>query len=160
MKKLILASLVVPLCLAAKPVYDKERQMWTYESDDPENPKVALINERSLERRIAAIEAARRSALSKTNFINVVVTPDTPWGGAKTKTYSKMKCVLKLTQMGVWEQVKQWIIAQGLYDVYLAAQDFSEDNPYFVQGLATFKEMLGLSDEQIRAVLRDCEADK
>lgn len=76
-----------------------------------------------------------------------------PTGEPPVPTYSKMKCVMALTKLGVWPQVKAWIESQGLYDLYLAAQDFTADNEYFKQGLAALKEQLGLDDDQVAAVL-------
>lgn len=74
-------------------------------------------------------------------------------------TYSKMRCVAELTRLGVWEQVKAWIEEHGLYDLYLAAQDFSEDNEYFQQGKAALQQALGLTDAQVAEILAKCVAD-
>lgn len=79
--------------------------------------------------------------------------------GYNVRTFSKRKCVVALKSIGVWSQVKEWIIAQDLYDEYLAAQDFREDNPHFVQGRAALQAALGWSDEQVEAVLAQCVAD-
>lgn len=76
------------------------------------------------------------------------------------RVFSKMKVVLALREMGVWPQVKAWIEAQDLYDVYLAAQDFREDDPYFAQGLAALKSQLGITDGQAEAILSDCEVPR
>lgn len=75
------------------------------------------------------------------------------------RVFSKMKCVAALMKANVWDTVKGWIENAGLYDLYLAAQDFKEDNEYFVQGRTQLQEVLGWSDEQIEAVLATCIAD-
>ena len=71
------------------------------------------------------------------------------------RTFSKYKLVAALTQAGVWPQVKAWIESQGLYDLYLAAQDFAEDNEYFEQGKAALQSALGWTDAQVEAILRE-----
>lgn len=72
------------------------------------------------------------------------------------RTLSKLKCVAALMQAGVWSEVKAWIEAAGLYDLYLAAQDFREDNEYFVRGREQLQAVLGWSDEQVEAILKEC----
>lgn len=72
------------------------------------------------------------------------------------RTFSKMKAVLVLTEMGVWQAVKSWIDEAGLTDVFLAAQAFREDDPYFKKGLTALKEQLKLTDEQIESLLANC----
>ena len=69
------------------------------------------------------------------------------------RTFSKLKIVAALTTAGVWPQAKAFIEQQGLYDLYLAAQDFAEDNQYFTQGKAALQTALGWTDEQVEAVL-------
>lgn len=82
----------------------------------------------------------------------------TKWVLAKLppRVFSKMKAVLALKELGVWEQVKAWIDGAGLTDVFLAAQNFKEDDPFFKKGLAALKEQLKLTDEQIEALLIKC----
>ena len=72
------------------------------------------------------------------------------------RVFSKMKCVAALMEAGVWAEVKAWIEAAGLYDLYLAAQDFREDNEYFVRGREQLQAVLGWSDEQVEAILKEC----
>lgn len=72
------------------------------------------------------------------------------------RVFSKLKVVAALTEAGVWPQVKAWIEANGLYDLYLAAQEFAEDNEWFAQGLAALKPVVGWTDEQVEALLEEC----
>lgn len=72
------------------------------------------------------------------------------------RVYSKLKVVAALTEAGVWPQVKAWIEANSLYDLYLAAQEFAEDNAWFAQGLAALKPVVGWTDEQVEALLAKC----
>ena len=70
--------------------------------------------------------------------------------------YSKLRLVVALKQMGLWERVKEWIVANDLYDEYLAAQNVAADNEYFQRGLAALKSQLGVSDETSDALLASC----
>ena len=69
------------------------------------------------------------------------------------RVFSKLKVVAALMEAGVWAQVKAWIESNGLYDLYLAAQNFAEDNEYFAQGRTALQTALGWTDEQVEAVL-------
>ena len=70
------------------------------------------------------------------------------------RTFSKYKLVAALMQAEVWPQVKAWIESvPGAYDLYLAAEDISEDEPLLAQGIAAVKELLSWTDEQVEAVL-------
>ena len=73
------------------------------------------------------------------------------------RTFSKLRIVAALTTAGVWDAVKQYIEQAGLYDLYLAAQDFAEDNEYFAQGKAALQTALGWSDAQVEEVLAAAE---
>lgn len=69
------------------------------------------------------------------------------------RTFSKLRIVAALTTAGVWDSVKQLLIERGLYDLFLAAQNFAEDNEYFEQGKAALQTALGWTNEQVEAVL-------
>ena len=69
------------------------------------------------------------------------------------RTFSKMKVVMALMKRNLWIQVKAFIEQAGLYDLYLAAQTFSEDNEYFAQALSTLKATLGVTDETVEEIL-------
>ena len=69
------------------------------------------------------------------------------------RTFSKLRIVAALTTAGVWDAVKQLLIERGLYDLFLAAQNFAEDNEYFENGKAALQTALGWTDEQVEAVL-------
>lgn len=75
---------------------------------------------------------------------------------APPRVFSKLKCVAALMEAGVWHEVKGYIEGAGLYDLYLAAQDFREDNPYFVSGKAQLMTSLGWTEEQAEAILAKC----
>ena len=70
------------------------------------------------------------------------------------RTFSKYRLVRALQTANVWPQIKEWLLSQdGAYDLYLAAEDISEDEPLLEQGIAAVKELLGWTDEQVDAVL-------
>lgn len=69
------------------------------------------------------------------------------------RQFSKLKIVAALMAVGVWDTVKQYITDAGLYDLYLAAQDFAEDNEYFTQGRQQLQTALSWTDEQVEAIL-------
>lgn len=69
------------------------------------------------------------------------------------RVFSKLKVVAALMQAGVWDAVKGYIEQEGLYDLYLAAQEFAEDNEYFTRGRAALQSALGWTDAQVEAVL-------
>lgn len=69
------------------------------------------------------------------------------------RTFSKMKVVMALMKRNLWIQVKTFIEQAGLYDLYLAAQTFSEDNEYFSQALSTLKATLGVTEETVEEIL-------
>ena len=74
------------------------------------------------------------------------------------KTYSKYRLVSALMDEGVWPQVKAWIESvPGAYDLYLAAEDISGDEPLLAQGIAEVKDVLGWTDEQVAKVLAQAE---
>ena len=71
------------------------------------------------------------------------------------RTFSKLRIVAALTTAGVWEQVKAYLEQVFLYDLFLAAQDFREDNGYFAQGRTQLQTALGWTDAQVEAVLQE-----
>ena len=73
------------------------------------------------------------------------------------RTFSKLRIVAALTQAGIWDSVKQLLIERGLYDLFLAAQDFREDNEYFENGKAALQTALGWTDAQVEQVLAAAE---
>lgn len=70
------------------------------------------------------------------------------------RTFSKYRLVFALQTAGVWPQIKEWLQSQdGAYDLYLAAEDISEDEPLLAQGIAAVKQLPGWTDEKVAAVL-------
>ena len=70
------------------------------------------------------------------------------------RTFSKYRLVSALLAENVWPQVKAWIESvPGAYDLYLAAEDISEDEPLLAHGIAEVKRLLGWTDEDVERVL-------
>ena len=78
---------------------------------------------------------------------------------AGPRVFSKLKLVAALKAADKWVLVKTWLEEKAYYDYYLAAQNFAEDNELFVEGKEAIKRYLGMSDEQIEAILSQCVAD-
>ena len=77
-------------------------------------------------------------------------TPD------KSRVFSKLKLVATLKEADKWVLVKTWIEERGYWDFYLAAHNFREDNPLFVEALAAIKNYARMSDEDAEAILSKC----
>lgn len=75
------------------------------------------------------------------------------------RVFSKLKLVVALKREGLWVLTKTWIEEQGLYDLYLAAQDVREDNEWFVRGLGELKALSRRTDAEVEAILAECTAD-
>ena len=75
------------------------------------------------------------------------------------RIFSKLKLVAALKAADKWVLVKTWLEEKAYYDYYLAAQNFAEDNELFVEGRTAIKNYLGMTDEQIEAILSQCIAD-
>ena len=75
------------------------------------------------------------------------------------RVFSKLKIVMALKKADLWILTRTWIEENGLYDLYLAAQDFREDNEFFIQGKSELQRLTGKSAEEIEAILAMCIAD-
>lgn len=105
----------------------------------------AMVTNPKAEHFAALNEERAMYGLPQYSFVDA--TPPPP------RTFSKLRIVAALTTAGVWDSVKQLLIERGLYDLFLAAQNFAEDNEYFENGKAALQTALGWTDEQVEAVL-------
>ena len=69
------------------------------------------------------------------------------------RAYSKLKIVAALQTAGVWSTVKQALESEGLYDLFLAAQVFADDNEFFERGKTQLQALLGWTDNQVQEIL-------
>ena len=101
-----------------------------------------------------------------------VVPGETPPAGPRV--FSKLKLVAALKAADKWVLVKTWIEGiprrakrgelrsnfargvRGLWDYYLAAQNFREDNEMFADTLAAIKAYARMTDEDTEAILSKC----
>ena len=81
--------------------------------------------------------------------------PDEPTP-ATSRVFSKLKLVTALKAADKWVLVKTWIEERGLWDYYLAAQNFREDNEMFADALAAIKAYARMTDEDTEAILSKC----
>jgi len=70
--------------------------------------------------------------------------------------YSKMRCISELMQIDKWNVVKAWIEENGLMDLFLAAQDFSSDNPQFIEGKKALVDVIGIERKDLEMMLMRC----
>lgn len=75
------------------------------------------------------------------------------------RVFSKYKLIEKAMMFGWWAQIKVQIENAGLYDLFLAAQDFKEDNPFFQQGLNMIQSVFQIPQEQLEQILNDCAVE-
>lgn len=71
------------------------------------------------------------------------------------RTFSKLKITAALMKIEKWLPVRDYLVQSGMYDLYLAAQDFKEDDEFFVRGLTEIKAKFGMSDEEVEAILKE-----
>ena len=129
------------------------------------------MNTHTLETSYSAVPSARREAWLRRriaenavelSWLKTRIVADFPATAAEFapppfRTFSKLRLVQALMSAGLWAQVKSWIEAQGLTDLYLAAQVFTDDDERFTRGLAALKAALGVSDEAADAILAQAE---
>lgn len=72
---------------------------------------------------------------------------------ASPRTFSKFKITTALMKIEKWLPVRDYLVQSGLYDLYLVAQDFKEDDKYFTKGLSELKAKLGMSDSDVEYIL-------
>lgn len=72
------------------------------------------------------------------------------------RTFSKLKILQAAARLGLAGSFISLLQADPLlYEMWSAAQNISEGNEFFQNGVATVKQQLGLSDEQIEAILKE-----
>ena len=74
----------------------------------------------------------------------------------KPRVFSKLKLVTALKAADKWVLVKTWIEERGLWDYYLAAQNFREDNEMFADAVASIKAYARITDDEAESILKEC----
>ena len=72
------------------------------------------------------------------------------------RTFVTADLVEALMAEGIWPQVREWIVAQGLLDLVLATKEFDENNENFQAGRAALAAALGWTDEEVEELLSKC----
>lgn len=76
------------------------------------------------------------------------------------RTFSKLKLYTQIRALGYWPQVKAYLEANDLWDAFVLAQDVSEQDAGFIEGLAKVKAALGMTDDEVNAILEECVLDE
>lgn len=67
----------------------------------------------------------------------------------KTRKFSKLRITLFCIEQGIWEDIKEFLISLGYYDLFVMAQFFLETDEYFKKGLELFTEMYKEKDPTV-----------
>jgi hypothetical protein len=78
------------------------------------------------------------------------------WRKVKPVKYSRLSIYAALAQLGKWETAETWMKEQGLYTAFMLAQEISSDHPQFVAVKSQVAAVLGLTDAQVDAILKEC----
>ena len=95
----------------------------------------------------AALSRYEETADTITAIYKLVPCAESP------RTFSKLRLVAALDAQGLWQSFRDWMVEEEYYDLFLAAQDFREDHPSFVEVRAAAQLRFHLTDEQVAAIL-------
>jgi len=57
---------------------------------------------------------------------------------------------------GIYQQVRDWIVEQGMLDLVLATKEFDENNANFQAGKTALQSALGWTDAEVEELLAKC----
>lgn len=69
------------------------------------------------------------------------------------RSLSKRKLYRALGAAGIWEGAKSYMEGAGVWEDWQFATTLDEDDPLIVAAVAALKQSLGLTDEQVEAIL-------
>lgn len=69
------------------------------------------------------------------------------------RSLSKRRLYRALSAAGIWEPVKAYMESVGAWTDFDLATTLDEDDPLIVAAVAALRQSLGLSDEQVEAIL-------
>ena len=80
----------------------------------------------------------------------------------KPKRYSKLRLYAVLTKAGLWERLMEWLVGQTVEGMnaktsFDLANELSDDHPLFAPMLEAAKSALGVTNEQVKAILAESE---
>ena len=79
-----------------------------------------------------------------------VAVPDPP---TPPRTFSKRRLYRALSAAEVWTPAKAYMEQAGVWEDWEFATTLEEDDPLIVAAIAALKQQLGLTDEQVEAIL-------
>jgi len=82
-----------------------------------------------------------------TTWVEVADPPPPP------RTFSKRKLYRALSTADVWTAAKAYMESAGVWEDWEYATTLDEDDPLLVAAVAALKTQLGLTDEQVEAIL-------
>ena len=78
------------------------------------------------------------------------------WRKVKPVKYSRLSIYLMLRDIAKWEAAEAYMKAHGLYEPFMFAQEISSDHPLFAAAKSQVAAALGLTEEQIDELLKEC----
>jgi hypothetical protein len=72
---------------------------------------------------------------------------------APPRSLSKRKLYRALGAAGIWEGAKSYMESAGVWEDWQFATTLDEDDPLIVAAVAALKQSLGITDEQVEAIL-------
>lgn len=69
------------------------------------------------------------------------------------RSLSKRRLYTALKAQGIWSAVKQYMEGAGIWEDFSLATTLDEDDPLIVSAVAALKAALGLTDEQVAAII-------
>ena len=78
------------------------------------------------------------------------------WRKVQPVKYSRLSIYMALKELGKWDAAEAFMRANGLYEPFMFAQEISSDHPQFIAVKAQVAEALGLTIEQVDALLKEC----
>ena len=78
------------------------------------------------------------------------------WRAVKPVKSSRLAIYMALKELGKWDAAEAFMRANGLYEPFMFAQEISSDHPQFVAVKAQVAAALGLTIEQVDALLKEC----
>lgn len=74
------------------------------------------------------------------------------------RTLSKLKLIRALKKRDLWVLVKTWLEERSLYDFFLAARQFVEDDPSFIEGKKGLLEYTSKTEEDAEEIILEAIA--
>ena len=69
------------------------------------------------------------------------------------KRISILRLVLAIKNAGKLDEFMAWLDQSGFKDLFYMSQEFTTDNEYFLLGKESAKQVLGMTDEEVEAII-------